>query len=78
MNRRIKTLMAACVAAILSVSVAAQEHATGISLKAVVVDDDIPAAAVKNIETKLQRALASNGMVTWIIRNVSCWLRKSM
>ena len=54
--------MAACVAAILSVSVAAQEHATGISLKAVVVDDDIPAAAVKNIETKLQRALASNGI----------------
>ena len=62
MKRRIKTLMAACVAAILSVSVAAQEHATGISLKAVVVDDDIPAAAVKNIETKLQRALASNGI----------------
>ena len=62
MNRRIKTLMAACVAAILSVSVAAQEHATGISLKAVVVDDDIPTAAVKNIETKLQRALASNGI----------------
>ena len=62
MKRRIKTLMTACVAAILSVSVAAQEHATGISLKAVVVDDDIPTAAVKNIETKLQRALASNGI----------------
>ena len=62
MKRRIKTLMTACVAAILSVSVAAQEHATGISLKAVVVDDDIPTAVVKNIETKLQRALASNGI----------------
>ena len=62
MRNRIKELITVFVAAILSVTVAAQDHTSGISLKAVVVDDDIPAAAVKNIETKLQRALASNGI----------------
>lgn len=62
MKNRIKVIIAVFVSAGLSVTVAAQEYATGISLKAVVVDDDIPAAAVKNIETKLQRALASNGI----------------
>ena len=62
MKNRIKVLIAVFVTAILPVTVAAQENTSGISLKAVVVDDDIPAAAVKNIETKLQRALASNGI----------------
>ena len=62
MRNRIKVLIAVFVTAVLSVPVTAQENALGISLKAVVADDDIPAAAVKSIETKLQRALASNGI----------------
>ena len=62
MRNRIKVLIAVFVTAVLSVPVTAQENASGISLKAVVADDDIPAAAVKSIETKLQRALASNGI----------------
>lgn len=62
MRNRIQILIAVFVAAVLSATVAAQENTSGISLKAVVADDDIPAAAVKNIETKLQRALASNGI----------------
>ena len=62
MRNRIKVLIAMFVTAVLSVPVAAQENTSGISLRAVVADDDIPAAAVKNIETKLQRALAANGI----------------
>lgn len=56
------TILIIVLAAILSCPAAAQENAFGISLKAVVADDDIPAAAVKSIETKLQRALAANGI----------------
>ena len=62
MRNRIKVLTAVFVTALLSVPVAAQENTSGISLKAVVADDDIPATAIKSIETKLQRALASNGI----------------
>ena len=62
MRNRTKVLITVFVTAVLSVPVTAQENASGISLKAVVADDDIPAAAVKSIETKLQRALASNGI----------------
>lgn len=62
MRNRIQILIAVFVAAVLSATAAAQEITSGISLKAVVADDDIPAAAVKNIEIKLQRALAANGI----------------
>ena len=62
MRNRIKVFIAVFVSAILSVTAAAQEDTSGISLKAVVADDDIPATAIKSIETKLQRALASNGI----------------
>ena len=62
MRNRIKVLTAVFVTAVLSVHVAAQENTSGISLKAVVADDDIPATAIKSIETKLQRALAANGI----------------
>ena len=62
MRNRIKVLIAVFVTAVLFVPVSAQENTSGISLKAVVADDDIPATAIKSIETKLQRALASNGI----------------
>ncbi len=62
MRNNAKVLIAIFMTVILSVPVLAQENTYGISLKAVVADDDIPAGAVKNIETKLQRALAANGI----------------
>ena len=62
MRNRIQIFIAVFVAAVLSATVAAQENTSGISLRAVVADDDIPAASVKSVETKLQRVLAANGI----------------
>ena len=62
MGTKNRILPIALLSVFLSVTAAAQENTFGISLKAVVADDDIPAAAVKSIETKLQRALAANGI----------------
>lgn len=60
--RTIKVAMAVFLAA-LPLVINAQETAYGgISIRAIVADDDIPATATKNIETKLQRALAANGI----------------
>lgn len=58
----IKTALPA-VLTVLPMTINAQETTTGsISIRAIVADEDIPATATKNIETKLQRALAANGI----------------
>lgn len=59
--KTIKVAMAIFLAA-LPLVINAQETSGGISIRAIVADDDIPATATNNIETKLQRALAANGI----------------